>query len=434
MHCTRRQQNNSCCVASMEDRLSQLPDEVIVSILSQMTIREAVVTSSLSTQWRYLWMHATRLKFDVSQFITWKMFYYPRLCRKEGMKHINLINNVLDFHKGGHLEEFTLSFPFHKHFKRVIDKCLHFVVSKKKVEIFQLDLSLSKNEHRRYIFPLKLISSFRLNLSPFVSLKVLAFHNVDVDNRVVNFFIFNCPLLEKLSIHESRLLTHLEIVGPSCFNLKDLELCHCINLDFIKIHNVNLVSFKYIGWKSNLLLENVTSVLTIDFKMSRALICELVRTFTTYFTLLTTLSFEFSYMSMDLHFLDHALPKFNNLKVLVLKVVGVTDESLLAITPLIEASPYLQKLHIELAWHETTISKNRLIRKKCSHQHLKEVKYSGYLGGFADMVLATYLIENSVVLETFIIDPFKYDAQEARGRAQRQLQGKIPKRVKLVIL
>ncbi|KAG5572347.1 hypothetical protein H5410_062113 [Solanum commersonii] len=254
---------------------------------------------------------------------------------KERMKHINLINNVLDFHKGGHLEEFTLSFPFHKHFKRLIDKCLNFVVSKKKVEIFQLDLSLSKNEHR-------------LNLSPFVSLKVLTFNNVDVDDRVVNFFIFNCPLLEKLSIHESRLLTCVKIVGPSCFNLKDLELCHCIGLDLIKIHNINLVSFKYIGWKSNFLLENVTSVLTIDFKMSRALICELNHCF-----------------------LDHTLPKFNNLKVLVLKVVGVT-ESLLGITPLIEASPYLQKLHIELEWCEMTISKNRIIRKKCPHQHLKE--------------------------------------------------------------
>ncbi|WMV57824.1 hypothetical protein MTR67_051209 [Solanum verrucosum] len=317
---SRRQQNNSCStVVSMEDRLSQLPDEVIVSILSQMTIREAVLTSSLAIQWHYLWMHVTRLKFDVSQFITWKMFYYPRLCRKEGMKHINLINNVLDFHKGGHLEEFTLSFPFHKHFKRVIDKCLNFVVA---------------------------------------------------DRR----------------------------------------------------------------WKSNLLLENITSVLTIDFKMSRGLICELVHTFTTYFTLLTTLSLEFVHTSMNHCFLDHTLPKFNNLKVLVLKVVGVTDESLLGITPPIEASPYLQKLHIELAWHETIFSKNRIITKKCPHQHLKEVKYSGYLGGFADRVLTTYLTKNSVALETFIIVPLEYDAQEARGRARRQLQGKNPKQVKLGIL
>lgn len=33
------------------------------------------------------------------------------------------------------------------------------------------------------------------------------------------------------------------------------------------------------------------------------------------------------------------------------------------------------------------------------------------IGGFADMTLITYLIENSVALETFIINPYKYDAQ-----------------------
>ncbi|KAG5572372.1 hypothetical protein H5410_062138, partial [Solanum commersonii] len=195
-------------------------------------------------------------------------------------------------------------------------------------------------------------------------------------------------------------------------------------------------------------------------------------------------------------------------------------------------------LLLYLEWYETTISKNRIIRKKCLHQHLKEVKYSGYFGGFVDMdyetqsgqkvnndknsiylhqnvatedrqvvedctnikmdqflfkclnrpkliqgkekstiqslfndvrihvlsaivppsfvlkefhrifatffwsnksgfadrVLTTYLTKNSVALETFIIDPYKYDAQEARVRVRQQLQGKIPKRVKLLIL
>ncbi|XP_015161102.1 uncharacterized protein [Solanum tuberosum] len=168
--------------------------------------------------------------------------------------------------------------------------------------------------------------------------------------------------------------------------------------------------------------------------MTQAVICELVHTFTTYFTRLRTLSLEFCHMGMDLHFLDHALPKFNNLKVLVLKLSGMEDVSLLGITPLIEASPYLQKLHIELEWAKTMISKKKVIRKKCPHQHLKEVKYSGYLGGFADRVLTTYLTRNSVALDTLIIDPYEYDAQEARVRARRHLQGKIPKRVKLVIL
>ncbi|KAH0708944.1 hypothetical protein KY290_010489 [Solanum tuberosum] len=75
--------------------------------------------------------------------------------------------------------------------------------------------------------------------------------------------------------------------------------------------------------------------------MTQAVISELVHTFTTYFTRLRTLSLEFGHMGMDFYFLDHALPKFNNLKVLVLKLSGMEDVSLLGITQLIEASPYL---------------------------------------------------------------------------------------------
>uniref|UniRef100_A0A3Q7J848 FBD domain-containing protein n=1 Tax=Solanum lycopersicum TaxID=4081 RepID=A0A3Q7J848_SOLLC len=57
-------------------------------------------------------------------------------------------------------------------------------------------------------------------------------------------------MIEKLSIHESQLLTQLEIVGPLCSNLKILEIGDCYDCDFIKIHNVNFVSFKYIGSRS----------------------------------------------------------------------------------------------------------------------------------------------------------------------------------------
>ncbi|TMW93251.1 hypothetical protein EJD97_011958 [Solanum chilense] len=361
MHCSRRKENNSCntnvvstgdrlsqlpdeVIVSTEDRLSQLPDDVVVSILSQLIIREAVQTSSLSTQWQYLWMHATRLNFDVSKFITWETSFNPRLCKKEGLRHINLFNNVVRLHKSDVLEEFNLSFPFHS------------------------------------------------------------------------------------------LLTHLEIVGPSCLKLKDLEISYCNNLDIFKIHNVNLVSFKYIGRKPNLHLQNVKSIVSADFYMVDGLVHELIPKLTTHFTQLVTLSLAFSILRTDLIPSDYSFPMFNNLKVLALKIKDMIDVCLLGVTPLIEASPYLQKLDIQLEWYKTTICKDEIVRKKYPHQHLKEVKYRDYLGGVADLMLTTYLIENSVALKTFIIDPLKCDDQKARGLARQQLQEIIPKRVKLVIL
>lgn len=160
--------------------------------------------------------------------------------------------------------QFTLSFSFQKHFMRVINKCFNFVSSKKMVKIFQLDLSLSKNEHRRYTFPFKLISSNRPNLSPFLSLKVSGFNNVDLTTGLSTFSSSTVPFLRN----------YLFMNHDYWLNLKDLEIGNCYDCDFIKIHNVNLVSFKYIGKKLNLLLENVTSLLTTDLKMTQALICE----------------------------------------------------------------------------------------------------------------------------------------------------------------
>lgn len=66
MLCSRRQQSNSY--------------SSVVSILSQIIIRESVQTSSLSIQWQHLRMHFT---------------VYPRLCRKEWMKHINSLSRFL---------------------------------------------------------------------------------------------------------------------------------------------------------------------------------------------------------------------------------------------------------------------------------------------------------------------------------------------------
>ncbi|TKW30404.1 hypothetical protein SEVIR_2G034432v4 [Setaria viridis] len=37
------------------DRISSLPDDILVSILSLMTVREAAMTDCLSTRWRHLW-------------------------------------------------------------------------------------------------------------------------------------------------------------------------------------------------------------------------------------------------------------------------------------------------------------------------------------------------------------------------------------------
>jgi hypothetical protein len=87
----------------------------------------------------------------------------------------------------------------------------------------------------------------------------------------------------------------------------------------------------------------------------------------------------------------------------------------------------------------------------CPHYCLKVVEIGGYYGGSSAFELAMYFIENATILEKIIIDPryqFQWhntlgivetkekQEQEQTGRrhARRQLEAKVPPRIKLEIL
>nr|XP_033512355.1 F-box/LRR-repeat protein 25-like [Nicotiana tomentosiformis] len=268
----------------MEDKLSQLPDDILVSILSKLTLKEAVLTSFLSSRWRYIWTRVTRLNFNlVTEF-----------CRKETLRHINWANHVLGLHKSSPLEEFTVSSLFHSSFQYEVDKLLKFALSTK-IQSLKIELIPLEWPDFTHIQPCLDLKRFReyLSSSPifgFKNLKVLTLGGIDVDNQVVNIFLSSCPLLEQLSIRKSQVLKHLEI-GPS-LKLRHLEIYEC-NIDSLEICNANIASFCFYGMeKTNLLLENVTSVVNLQIEIFRPSLPRLVELTTMKFTQLVKLSLE----------------------------------------------------------------------------------------------------------------------------------------------
>ncbi|XP_009801407.1 uncharacterized protein [Nicotiana sylvestris] len=173
----------------------------------------------------------------------------------------------------------------------------------------------------------------------FKNLKVLTLGSVDVDNQVVNIFLSSCPLLEQLSIRKSQVLKHLEI-GPS-LKLKHLEIYEC-DIHYLEICNVNLVSFYFYGSeKTNLRIENVSSIVNLEIEIYYGSLPRLIDLITTKFTQLVKLPLEVKtsqYEDVDYYF---SFPKFNNLKWLILTIDEAIDSSLLNVTPLLQASPYL---------------------------------------------------------------------------------------------
>ncbi|PIN11651.1 hypothetical protein CDL12_15741 [Handroanthus impetiginosus] len=85
------------------DRLSALPDSVLIRILSFLSMREAAITGVLSKRWQFLWTDSTSLKFYESSG-------QPEKIRK----FVAWVHRTLVICSGNHLEQFEVDFMYDK--------------------------------------------------------------------------------------------------------------------------------------------------------------------------------------------------------------------------------------------------------------------------------------------------------------------------------
>ncbi|EEF52068.1 conserved hypothetical protein [Ricinus communis] len=137
--------------------------------------------------------------------------------------------------------------------------------------------------------------------------------------------------------------------------------------------------------------------------------------------------------------LDHYdFPELTNLKHLEISVSLHPNDSLLVLTPLIEASPCLERFVLLLEARER-------VERHC-YKHLKEVKLVGYNGprGFNFIM---HFIKHAPLLEKLTVDlrnlayrlPYEdieesQEEKEARIHAYQKFKRKVPSGVELVIL
>ncbi|XP_061363428.1 putative FBD-associated F-box protein At5g22720 [Gastrolobium bilobum] len=82
-----------------EDTLSNLPDEIILHILSFLEAKTAVQMSVLSKRWRYLWTSLPVLDFLGSSFddpVIFRCFVQHVLSRKDASNNLNMLKLVCD--------------------------------------------------------------------------------------------------------------------------------------------------------------------------------------------------------------------------------------------------------------------------------------------------------------------------------------------------
>lgn len=138
----------------MVDRISELPDEILVRILSLLTLKEAGATSTLSRRWHYVWTTSRNLNFDADETVL--RYYFEdnqELKDRESAKYVDWVNHVVDQHKEQvNLEQFRVCFcGLDKRFTSSIDKWIQFAM-KKRVQVLVLDFVKEIFSPEKYTF------------------------------------------------------------------------------------------------------------------------------------------------------------------------------------------------------------------------------------------------------------------------------------------
>ncbi|XP_022134730.1 F-box/LRR-repeat protein At3g26922-like isoform X2 [Momordica charantia] len=392
------------------DSISQLPNDILVFILSRLTLEEAARTSTLSHKWRFLWAYIPCLNFDAQKKLRDLQFADGNL-ESDRRQYARWVSQVINSYKGPNLETLIIRFNLDSRFQCDVDKWVQFAFQWN-LKMFELNfsdcydsgqydpcffpqLSNGPNEH----FPRVMFS----NSSSLTTLKLVS---INVGGEVLECFLTNCLLLEVLCVEYSHSLVNLRVVGAS-LKLRQLDVYMCNYLESLEISAPNLESFKYVGPWLGMPMKNAPKLLETHFGSEFGL--EIVDNC----FLLSSYSSRLQKLVLDLEvdFMENQgrreWPLLANLRELELIVLAEGHSTLLGFTSLIEASPCLQKFSLKLDYNDMFEQRALGMVPKSPHQHLKVVELVGFVGKPIDLELVQYLYENAIALEEIVFDTRK---------------------------
>jgi len=386
------------------DRISRLPDEILVIILSGLSIGEAARTSILSSRWSYLWTFFTgSMDFDGTETLLetrWK----GKSLELERTRFVNRVNQVLRSHQGISVDELKVCFTLDNSWKPDIDSWIDFAIQKK---IRRLELDLSNNYVRRpgtYTFPSHLLENVTLGF--LTSLRLV---DILVTGEVLENLLRHMPFLEEMSVISSPVLVTFTVLGPS-LKLKYLEILYCYNMENLEISAENLVTFKYVGPNVGIPFKHVPCLAKVLFGgLFSMYLVKNLWSLSSYFTQLERLSML---MTTEAKF-PRSIPEIGNLKHLELTLSLYNRSGLISCMSMLEASPSLHEFTLKVGLKGLSSpldevlarsSRDVIRRKSTKYEYLKVVKVAGRVDS-AVIEFIMLVLQKAVSLEKVIVKP-----------------------------
>ncbi|CAN0892162.1 F-box/LRR-repeat protein At3g03360 [Linum grandiflorum] len=398
------------------DWISQLPDELLVIILSRLNLREAFRTSVLSSRWIDLWKSAVSvLEFDASEELAAISRMTSRQLRRtlprKRLWYKNWVNRVISQvqQSSSRLTKFRVSFNLTNECNSEgdIDRWLEFAISKR-VESLHLTLNAERTLDSRtnYVFSEECCNHIKTpaGLDDIRFLRSLRLTYVNVKGEILEHVIANCPVLEELAVKSSLVLRKLKVVGSS--SLKHFEVRGCrflVSLEIDHVPRLGRLICAGAGAGDNQLKEIKVGGCPslVDVSLGEGFVCSQT------FTALSGCASQLVSLFLNNDFLEQIsdAAEHSNLERLTVRVQGPDCGSILSLVPLINACPRLHTLQLFFQTFQTEVTSRRSVDVvKVGRNSIKVVEVVGFRGYAVEYEFMEYVMEYFVGLERIVID------------------------------
>ncbi|ESR34738.1 hypothetical protein CICLE_v10007166mg, partial [Citrus x clementina] len=365
-----------------EDGISKLPDDILICILSRLTIKEAAKTSILASRWRYLWTFFSGC-LDFNDLVYMKSF--GPLGDGRDPRSLRCIDQVLGSLKvkDQSLEELRICLDIDPNCD--VDSWLKFAIQKR---VQRLDLQLRLCKSAWYNFPSHFVSR---------SLTSLRLASVYLNKEGLENLLCHCPFLEVLTLEKIRILTSIRVSGLS-LKLNYLQLDSLVKLkDHLEVDVSNLISFEETRFGLSTTCFEPVPILADEMLREGCFSLSFVPD--DVFGRLRTLKLEIRNMPEAVFY---SIPELPNLKHLDISF-HIYTYGFFPCVAFLKACPSLYKLTVQST--RSISPYERKVKKHSPHLSLRVAELVGFLWLRDDVKFLLDLLESATLLEKIIIDP-----------------------------